>query len=61
MEHLRRIASLVGRRAVVLKDHYRTTLAISYAPGNRGYIRVRDEFEALRHNVDTKRRRLEVR
>ena len=58
MEHLRRIAALVGKCALALKDHYRTTLEIIYEPGNRGYRRARDEFEAHSRELDAKRRRL---
>ena len=58
MEHLRRIAALVGKCALALKDHYRTTLEITYEPGNRGYRRARDEFEAHSRDLGAKRRRL---
>ena len=58
MEHLRRIVALVGKCALALKDHYRTTLEIIYEPGNRGYRRARDEFEAHSRELDAKRRRL---
>ena len=58
MEHLRRIVALVGKCALALKDHYRTTLEVIYEPGNRGYRRARDEFEAHSRELDAKRRRL---
>ena len=56
MERRRRTLSLVGKFAIALKDIYNE---VAFRPEHSGAKRAREEFEALTHKHDTKRRCVE--